>query len=73
MDASWDASAPAGALLFRTRAEMITSYPCFAFYSISVVPTSSAAASDRYRRQKTEDASFQKMGNLLQLDSSQFH
>ncbi|CAK9859776.1 unnamed protein product [Sphagnum jensenii] len=46
MDASWDASAPAGALLFRTRAEMITSYPCLAFYSISVGPTSSAAASD---------------------------
>ncbi|CAK9194811.1 unnamed protein product [Sphagnum troendelagicum] len=73
MDASWDASAPAGALLFRTRAEMFTSYPCFAFYSISVGPTSSAAASDRYHRQKTEDSSFQKMGNLLQLDSSQFH
>jgi hypothetical protein len=73
MDGSWDASAPAGELLFRTRAEMITSYPCFAFYSISVGPTSSAAASDWYHRQKTEDSSFQKMGNLLQLDSSQFH
>lgn len=47
--------------------------PLFAFYSISVGPTSSAAASDRYHRQKTEGSSFQKMGNLLQLDSSQFH
>lgn len=36
--------------------------PLFAFYSISVGPTSSAAASDRYHRQKTEGSSFPEDG-----------